>query len=96
MTGTRDCSHHVRHDWAENDNISTTIVLAVSDLTGRPIDELTPLSDVVNPDALDELLRPEGTALGQDVPISVTFEYEGYSVTVRRDGHVGIQPSAGG
>lgn len=85
-------SHHVRHDWAENDNISTTILLAVSDLTGRSVDELAPLSDIVNPDALDELLRPDEAAPGREPPVSVAFEYEGYEVTVRRDGHIKIQP----
>lgn len=91
MNGPEDTPTRFHHDWTEDDSISTTIVLAVSDLTETSLDELEPLSDIVRPDALDTLLRPGETPAGGDAPVAVSFEYEGYAVTVRRSGAVELR-----
>lgn len=53
--------------------------------TERGVDpiELPPLAGVVDPDALDRLLRSSEAA-------SITFSYCGYDVTVTSDGRVSI------
>lgn len=95
MNRTGDGSDRVYHDWAEDNHISTTIVLAVSDLTGTPVGKLAPLSEVVKPDALDDLLRPD-EMVDMDASVSVSFEYEGFTVTARRDGRIDLHPSDDG
>lgn len=95
MTGPRNGSKYVRHDWAEDEYISTTIVQAVSNLTDTPVEELAPLSDVVKPDALDHLLQPN-ELVARDASVSVSFEYEGHTVTARRDGRIKLHSSDDG
>ncbi|MBO4247640.1 hypothetical protein IL252_07400 [Halomicrobium sp. IBSBa] len=63
---------------------STAIVEAVSTSADTPAVELPPLYEVVDPDALDALFA-DGQTFGV-----VTFEYAGYDVTVRADGHVEV------
>jgi len=54
-----------------------------------PVD-LTPLHEVVDPDALDQLFEPAGSSTR--MAGAVTFEYHGYEVTVHADGFVEITP----
>ena len=52
--------------------------------------ELTPLHEVVNPEALDQLFQPAGSAARMSG--AVTFEYHGYEVTVHADEFVELSP----
>jgi len=63
---------------------STAIVQAVNTSADRPVADLPPLYEVVDPDALDALFADDG-AFGV-----VTFEYAGHDVTVRADGTVEV------
>lgn len=64
---------------------SERVVDAVADAEGvEPWELTTPLYEVVDPDALDELFRQSRTATDAAGP-SVTFSYCGYSVTVTGD-----------
>ncbi|MFC4989815.1 HalOD1 output domain-containing protein [Saliphagus infecundisoli] len=56
------------------DSVSVGVVMAVAEREGTTPEELRPLPDVVDPDALDTLCTA-----GE---ISVTFPYKGYVVTV--------------
>ncbi|WP_338036885.1 HalOD1 output domain-containing protein [Natronorubrum sulfidifaciens] len=57
--------------------MSVAIVMAVAEREGITPEELRPLHDVVDPDALDALCTTS--------EISVAFPYEGYVVTVTAD-----------
>lgn len=76
-------------------SVSQAVVEAVSeregvDLTEFEPPEFDPLYTVVDPEALDALFAP--THGGEErTDGSVTFEYEGYTVTVHSDGRVELQ-----
>jgi hypothetical protein len=59
--------------------VSTWVTTAVSDATGRPIEELPPLYSVIDPDALDALFAD--TRFGQR-GIQVRFSFAGCRVHI--------------
>lgn len=62
--------------WFENaSRPSEAVVMAVADQTGQDATEMTPLYDVIDPDALDALFQG-------DKPGRVSFDYAGCKVTV--------------
>lgn len=72
--------------------ISTDIVLAVAEVSGRDPTELRPLNDVINADALDSLFTPERPGNETD---QISFDYQGYRVTVYRDREILLQSRGG-
>lgn len=73
-----------------NGGPSARVIEAVARSEGIASTDLPPLSDVVNPDALDRLVA--GSAGGpRDGAIVVRLEYAGYVVTARSDGEVGLR-----
>lgn len=64
---------------------SEAVVKAVATAEGRDPIDLSPLYDVIDTDALDSLL--EGSR-----GIDVTFQYEGYTVLVRENAEVILDP----
>ena len=81
----------VSHDFESVHDLSTTVVTAVSDAVDVPALELPPLSDTIDPDALNGLFRPEGDR----VPDEISFTYVGCRVTVRGDGTVAVTEATG-
>lgn len=74
------------HDWAHI-SPSTVLIETIADVTDRTPTEMEPLYDSVDPDALDALLKNDGTAhLAQ--ALSISFTFEGFHVTLRSDGHL--------
>lgn len=67
------------YDLGEGESPSEGVILAVSAILGRPPDELDPLYDAVDPDALDSFFD-RGRGGGRDA--RVTFPFEGLTVTV--------------
>jgi len=71
---------------------SEAVVTAVAaQLESDPV-ELSPLYDVVNPDALDELVE-HAQRKGADETQLGWFTYEGFDVGVRSDGQVRLRDS---
>ncbi|RBI62590.1 hypothetical protein DMJ13_09740 [halophilic archaeon] len=72
---------------------STAVVQAVSAVTEIPPRELPPLHRTIDADALNGLFSPrdqsEPDTMGVD---SVSFEFEGYDVTVTAAGYVSMVP----
>lgn len=64
------------------DRPSTQVIEAVAEATDSVQTELQPLYEVIDPDALDSLY----SSLDARSTATVTFRYEGCSVTVRTDG----------
>lgn len=61
-----------------------SVVRAVAAVTGRRATDVEPLHKVVDPNALNALFEfPLGRRA--DASVSVTFAFEGYEVSVRRD-----------
>jgi hypothetical protein len=74
---------------------SFSVIKAVSEVTAAAPDEMEPLYDVVDSDALDRLFTrndTHGTALSDGF---VRFRYEGTEVTVHADGRTAVSRLAG-
>ena len=82
----------VQHDFDGPARLTTTLVHALSDVTGIDVtDAGFTLSDHVDPDALDRLFKPKD----EDAPRlngHLAFSVWGYQVTVYSDGQIRIVP----
>ncbi|MEF8789229.1 MAG: HalOD1 output domain-containing protein [Haloarculaceae archaeon] len=85
--------YRTRHDFDGDAGLSETVAAAVAaldpDLSGA-----RPLSDCVDPDALDALLAPDDGTPREGA--SVTFLLAGYRVTAACDGEVVVYPPTAG
>ncbi|WP_254766136.1 HalOD1 output domain-containing protein [Salinilacihabitans rarus] len=74
-----------------DERASVCVAVAAAAASGRPVDELGPLYDVVDPDALDALVAHTGRtdAPGEQL---VAFPYEGFEVQLRGDGRLRLEP----
>ena len=69
---------------------SMAVVAALSEVIDRDLVELDPLHDIVDADALDELVRVREPTDGE---ISVRFTVAEYAITVYSDSIVTLAPS---
>ena len=74
-----------------NDSISLRVVEALATATDTAPNELDPLYNTIDPEALDRLFRPDS---GDE--IRVTFEYAGSDVEIRGDGTVVVDGTVHG
>jgi len=66
------------------DFASFLVLEEVARKEGVPLEELSPpLSTVIDPEALDNLVQSGGTSPAN--PVEITFGYRGYTVQVRND-----------
>jgi len=75
----------VRHS-PSGESLCYGVVTAVAEATGTDPMSLEPLSDTIDPDALDQLFDPDPVDADQAATGSVTFHYEGSVVEVYADG----------
>lgn len=78
-----------RHDWSAGRSLAATVVVTVATVEGRDPMTLPPLTDAVDPDSLDALLRPGEQVHHQR---SISFPYADSYVTVFGDGEVVVRP----
>ncbi|WP_339104566.1 HalOD1 output domain-containing protein [Haloterrigena salinisoli] len=81
------------HTWCDDadDSAITAVVAAIASALEVEPDELDPLSDAIDPDALDALVDHwRGTARASDG--AVTFPFADHSIAVRSSGEVVIEP----
>lgn len=67
--------------------IITRVTMAVADETGRPVEELPPLAEAINPDGLVALVTEDSSH-----DVTVTFAYAGQRVLVHSDNTVYVRP----
>lgn len=70
---------------------SSVVPTALAEITGRGVEELQPLQEVVDPDALDALF---GWRAGDREDVEISFTYAGHDVTVSGSGVVVIESVA--
>lgn len=71
-------------DLTEFDSVSTAVVTAVAEETGKNLLNMAPLFNVLDPDSLNTVFSSSSP---QAIPDGrVAFEYEGYWVVVEADG----------
>ena len=70
-------------------SLTNQILTAIAESTDQSVEDLGPLYDVIDPEALDALFAPR--ADGSPRPVGeVSFQYAGYWVTVSSGGAVEI------
>lgn len=81
-----DETHRTQFDFAEDSPVFA-VVTSVAAREGTHPNDLPPLGDVINPDALETILA---TSEQRFVGGSVTFSYCDYVVTVRSNGNITV------
>lgn len=87
--GSRDTNYVTTFDPETGDRASEAVVMAVAALAGSKPADLSPLYDVVEPDALDSLCD-HAERVDTDSVHRLWFPYEGFYVCVRSDGQVRV------
>lgn len=83
------------YDWEHDDPLSAAVVDVVAAVTDREPEELPPLYDVVEPDALDAVLAPRpGSPTRREGRGCVTFAFGGCRVGVYWDGSITVSRGA--
>jgi len=70
-----------------SDTAVISIVETVAAASRTTVTDLPPLSEAIDPDALNALVDPES---GPTTTLSVSFDYAGHEVVVDRDGRVTV------
>lgn len=87
-TGTPECRSY-QYDGQDHNSLSEAVVLALEDVPG--IDAFqSPLYDYIDPDALNELFTADHSSNDG----RVSFQYDGWQVTVSNSGQVSIDETA--
>ncbi len=81
----------LQHDWDQSNSLAVTIMEGLERVSGRRNDSFDPLHETVDVDALESLFAPRtgGEPRG---PGEVSFELDGFAVTVTSDGTVLVGP----
>lgn len=83
----------VRHEPASDTPISNAIIEAVAAVTEARPEDLCPLYEVIEPDALDQIFAPTGPTGAETTRTGyVVFSYEGCSVCISSDRQVVVTP----
>jgi len=76
-------------DEATDQSTSHTVVESIADLTDRNPEDLDPLWDNVNPEALDSFVAHANES---STPYRLAFQYQGYTVEIVEDRWLRIVP----
>mgnify|MGYP006296955907 CR=1 FL=1 len=81
--------YRLQHDWDDATELSTELVLALQQITGEDVTALEPISEAVNPEALNRLFTsiPDRENAGE-----LAFRYAGNTITIHSSGDVRIVP----
>lgn len=87
-TSKQQAVSRVQHDADTEYPLSTTLIELVADVAGTRPEELPPLYDYIDPEALDTLCAP-----GQNNAVErLSFEFAGFPVTVYAGGKIVVHP----
>jgi len=85
-----DGAVRAEYDWASVPP-STAVVLTLAIASNREPAALGPLSDAIDPDALNRLVRSAGDG-SSDGGLSVRFRFDGHAVAVQGTGTLLVSP----
>ena len=88
MTNEHNGTYIAQYDWAEI-TPTTAVVSAVAAATDRSPSDIDALYNHIDPDALDTLLTPHHQ---HDSSVELQFNFNGATVTIRRDGSLTVVP----
>lgn len=84
--------HHEQFD-PRSQSVAVEIVCCISTLLDQPSGSLEPLGNLVNTDALDEIIRDRSTNTGP--PVLVSFDYVGFKIIVSSRGWYSVMNTPG-
>lgn len=84
-------THHLHHDWTGEELASDRIVQAIAEYENERPGDLPPLSNSINPKALDTAFESADGNAGNAG--CITFSYYGYTVLVQSTGQILIKKS---
>ena len=88
-------TYHVQHDWDGRSSLTYTILSTVAAVTGDEPQELEPLSEIVDPDALERVFEP-GRVRGGAKDGCLMIRFNRCLVKLFADGHLEVDPPADG
>lgn len=74
-----------------NESVSSGVIRAVTAVTGQKPDSLDPLTEVIDPDALDALFDPPANEV-EEAAGSLSFNYCGCRITIDNGVYLTIEP----
>lgn len=80
--------HVVEFDNEETRSTSEIVIYAIAEVTDEDPTSLRPLGEVIDPDALDTIF--DRSASGDMGEAHLSFQYEGYEVTVFSHGRITV------
>ncbi|ODR80850.1 hypothetical protein BG842_02460 [Haladaptatus sp. W1] len=75
----------------DTESITATIVNRILARENISSDDLVPLYEVIDPDALNTLFSPTRAGSHRPTTGAVTFQYQGYQVTVTSENDVDLE-----
>ncbi len=84
-------AYRIAVDWSDDGSVSTTIVMAVTEISDLGEDAVEPLIDRIDPDALDDLFAPHRADAQREDGV-VRFLFADHVVTVYARGEIVIDP----
>lgn len=75
----------------DTESVTATIVNRILERENISSNDLVPLYEVIDPDALNTLFGPTRAGLHRPTTGTVTFQYQGYQVTVTSDHDVELE-----
>ncbi|MEA5387650.1 HalOD1 output domain-containing protein [Haloarculaceae archaeon H-GB11] len=70
---------------------SSALVESVASVRGREVESIQPLYEVVDPEALDELLIESGARVTE--PVEIALNYDGFIVNIDSSGRLELHPA---
>lgn len=84
-----DGAMYTRRGWGDDESLLTNVVAGLAEVTGKDTDEIEPIQEKVDVDAVETLFQDDdriGTVTG-----IVTFVHEGRRISIDSDGFVEIR-----
>lgn len=82
--------HTAVYDWESDGPVVVAVAEALATFSGRPADEIPPVYDAVDPDALDVLVRPRDDCGSETVRVAFAVPQLDCTVSVDADGRTEV------
>lgn len=82
--------HTAVHDWESDGPVVVTVAEALAAFSDRSVDQIPPVYDAVNPDALDVLVRPRDDRVAETVRVAFAVPELDCTVSVDADGRIEV------